>query len=239
MILPYDIFNHIITHVNVKTLWHLSYTNKTIRNICNHYPFYKVLSKVSNNKYFNLNVKSDILDQFLNNITDGDKDLLKELQCTFGIYLSDDEKLNSIVYLYGNYYNINTIMCMIIEIFDHSMLNLDNYPICFKNIIKKYKIVNISLDSDMYFVIKSLCHQFNDLYFPEINIIIPTSCTYDDKTVFNIFKQFKQFKLLRLTGYPIINMSQIPIGEITNDILSSFLNFLLQGCKDVLNITYP
>jgi hypothetical protein len=87
MLLPYDIFSNIISFSDMKTIFNLYRTDKKLREICLNDSFGKILIKTSNNKYFNLDAKSELLDKFLNTMIDAD--IFDRLQLTLSRSLSD------------------------------------------------------------------------------------------------------------------------------------------------------
>jgi len=224
MKIPYDVFNDIINVSDCSTIINLYYTDKTIKNLCLKHPFAKVLLNFSKNPYFDLNAKSDILDDFLNNLSGNDKDMLRDIQLTFGSCLSGKNILGKNIVLYGYNNGKTTFVKLIREIFGKFYLCA---PTC--EYIEKFRkneyIVNLR---DPYGEVNNLMP--NDKY----TIIL------EDCPIIYVNSQFKHIMFRTCYVSNPINLYHKKQNFYMVDILlqpknlSSLLNFLLIGCKDLL-----
>jgi len=87
MFIPYDIFTNVIEVCDKKTIFNLYRTDKKLRELCLNDKFVKILIKMSNDQYFDLDTKSDLLNKFLNDICD--TEMLNKLQLKLATSLTE------------------------------------------------------------------------------------------------------------------------------------------------------
>ena len=244
--LPYDIFNDIIDNVTIQTLWQLYQTNKTIQKLCNS-PFCQVLVKFSSNQFFNLEAKSELLDHFLNDITLGDKTMLRRLQLVLGSCLTGNRSFNQIIILQGICNGKSTLLSMLsrllgllytkgVYLYNGEKLVYDecSYVVNYPNIMNLQMLH--SLESSFIKEGKLAC-----------NIIID-SCAILSNTPLNdldvsVTEFLRRIVEIGLPCHFVNNPTKINERKLNSTLkenicndntISAFLNFLLEGCKAVL-----
>lgn len=130
MELPYDIFNDIIMNADMKTILNLYNTNSTMRELCMNHPFTKVLIEFSagnpvsdsKNQYFNLDAESNTLNEFLNDVTNNDPAMLKDIQLTFGSFLMG-KPYGKIIVLNGDCNGKSTFLSLLNQLLGYRFVN--------------------------------------------------------------------------------------------------------------------
>lgn len=251
MMLPYDIFNHIIDQADFNTLINLCYVDKKIRQMCLQRPFTKILLKFKFNEFYNPEAKSQALDSFLNDISGNDEVFLREIQLIFGSFLSHNI-LNKIVCLSGWCNGRSTFLSLLRKILGDLYRAIPG-----KNIntsyIKHAKVLYIDeseLCEETIPILKRLLgkdgiyDKYNNIqpnYNIDYNIVITDNTNFTVKLGDRV--QRLNFKT-RYVANAIYNndigckiMDRHLTDRLRNDrdVLSAFLTFLLIGCRDMLN----
>ena len=254
--LPYDIFNYIIINSDIQTVWQLYQTDKTIKQLCNT-PFCKVLVKFSSHEFFNLDAKSDLLDNFLNDITFNDKVLLRRLQLALGSCLVGDNILNKVIVFIGNGDNgKSTLLSILSRLLGHlftkgdsQFLENDDYFDFDQTYMQDAHIVNFTdITKVNAGLLKSLVGKDSRFYkgcdyIPSFNIIIDTKILFYENSHQSLLNRLEIFEFPCTFGPWAPETPDEKINDpnmrhhIRNDnnAMCAFLNFLLQGCRDILN----
>ena len=244
MMLPYDIFNHFIDHADFNTLINLCYVDKKIRQMCLQRPFTKVLLQFKFNEFYNPEVKSEVLDSFLNNISGNDEVFLREIQLIFGSFLSHNI-LNKIVCLSGWCNGRTTFLSLLRKILGDLYRHIPG-KIVRIDYIKHAKVLYIDeseLCEETIPILKRLLGKDNiqTTYNIDYNIVITDHVKFNEKL--GDRAQILKFKT-RYVPNAIYNndigckiMDRHLTDRLRNDrdVLSAFLTFLLIGCRDMLN----
>lgn len=242
MLLPHDVFNDIIKFSDMKTLLKLYGTNHTIHQLVLNHPFSKVLLKFKTNPYFNLDATSTLLNDFLNDLVGNDIEMLKRLQTSFGACLIGKNISKQIIVLDGicngkytfrrllqrllgdlyvaGYLTANGNECKyyndayMVHFFDTSTWHTFNF---------KEKLKFLSDEPKFTTMITTDINNIQDLndvpYTKRLNIFKFKSIYVDQPH--NINEKLRIPAMLRQLDHP--------------SILSALLNFLLQGCREVLD----
>ncbi len=244
--IPYDVFNHIIIYADMKLLLNLYDVNSIIRKLCTG-PFMNVLLEFRKNPYFNINATSNQLNDFLNDLTGHDPEMLKDLQLTFGATLMGKNIAKHIIILDGSNNGKSTFLYLIRQLLGYRYVrgsditdpHIENYRNAYiVNYIEPTRPLNIStlkrLSGGDPFYYKQ---NYYDSKFTIIIAINQFNIPID-KILMNRFK-ILTFKTEYLdNGYnyhPVVNEKLRIIDMIdrfTYCLLSAFLNFLLQGCRE-------
>ena len=96
-----DVINNIMNNENVKILWQLYQTDKTIQNLCDKYSFHGVLIRFCQDDFFKQDIKSVLSHVSLNNITYNDRLILKQL--SLGTCLIGESMISKIIIFVGLY----------------------------------------------------------------------------------------------------------------------------------------
>lgn len=224
MLLLYDIFNEIVKHAELSTLLNLYCSNKTIQSICLSYPFMTVLLEYRQSKYFNLNAKSVLLDEFLTNVSGKDILFLKQIQFVLGSCISICCKRTKMIMLDG--YGKITILEMLYTLLDNFVkCHLD--PRYTKNAILVQPLYNTSL-SRLKSIETSLYYQEN-----HFKIILDKNDIIVDEELLNKCIIIT-FRMVYNSNYldKVTSLHRLPHDKAS---LSAFLKFLLEGAKSYIN----
>lgn len=242
MSIPYDVFNDIIALADIQTIINLYNTDKTIRQLCLNYKFTKVLLDFRFNQYFNPQAKSSILDDFLNDIAD--PAMLKELQLSFGACLYGKNILKKIIVLNGRSNGKSTFLTLLRRILGYkytygsSIENPENYRDAY---ILNYMTHNLNIPHLKYLSGGETIYCKHDSYDPKFILVLETNdplIIASTNSLQNRLKIFT-FKTTYTNNIQGIN-EKIKIPYMDNKLsadkntLSALLNFLLQGCREVL-----
>ena len=235
-LIPHDVFNDIIKFSDIKTLWQLYNTDQTIKQLCLNNPFVKVLVEYSRNPYFNLGITSTILDNFLNDLVGNDVEMLKRLQLSFGACLIKGNINKKIIILEGSSNGKSTFLALL-RILMGCLYVTGSLHLPTKY-YKDVHIVSISEDSqnaNVVPILNQLCDEDKfTIYAHNANTL-----TLQNKPNFNnrlnIF-EFKTIYVNRPNGNGKISIPNMLGGVLLADTntLPALLNFLLEGCREVL-----
>lgn len=252
MELPYDVFNDIIMNADMKTLLHLYNTNSNIRELCMNDPFTKVLIEFSKNQYFNLDAESNTLNDFLNDITNHDKEMLKDLQLTFGSFLMG-KPLKKIIVLNGYCNGKSTFLSLLNQLLGYRYVNAayscDNYDYYQNAYILSFQEHD---NSDFTYIPQlkmlsggdSIFMKYHNTYTPQFNIVISQNNNFfSNDQVFNSRLKYYTFKTRYVNLIPVNVINGV--GQklmnhhiknllLADNALPVLLNFLLQGCRDFI-----
>jgi hypothetical protein len=212
MLLPYDIFTNIIPFSDMTTIFNLYHTDRKLRKLCLNDKFGKVLIETSNNKYFNLDAKSELSDKFPNDITN--TEMFNKLQLKLAISLI--EKL-IIIEIYSIKASLNDI--------ESDQINTDN-KILFSGFTKG-KSTLIMLLRKLNLKIDCYCE----------NVFVRNR-----DQLYNLMSgKTMEFRYIFKSNNPSIEIkfnNNFNLKEKTRDlllndqnVLSSLLNFLLDGYR--------
>lgn len=246
MMLPYDIFNHFIDHADFNTLINLCYVDKKIRQMCLQRPFTKVLLQFKFNEFYNPEVKSEVLDSFLNDISGNDEVFLREIQLIFGSFLSHNI-LNKIVCLSGWCNGRTTFLSLLRKILGDLYRAIPGKNVCI-DYIKHAKVLYIdesALCEETIPILKRLLGK-DDIYDkynniqPNYNIVITDHVKFNEKLgdraqILKFKTRYVPNAIYNDIGCKIMDRQLIDNLRNDRDVLSAFLTFLLIGCRDMLN----
>ncbi len=211
--------------------------NHIIRKLWLNEPFNKVLLEFIKNQFFNLNASSNQLNDFLNDLTNGDLEMLKDLQLTFGATLVGKNSSKQIIVLDGSSNGKSTFLLLLSHLMGHRY-NEENFDYGDSECYQNAYIVMFS-EPDQPLIIPML----NELSL-KFTMVICTNQFYMpvDTILINRFKKltFKTTYINHGNNYiPVTGKKRKIINYfdlISSDhLLASLLNFLLQGCKESLN----
>jgi phage/plasmid-associated DNA primase len=245
MELPYDVFNDIIMNADMKTILHLYNTNSNIRELCMNDPFTKVLIEFSKNQYFNLEAESNTFNDFLNDVTYNNKEMLKDLQLTFGSFLMG-KPLKKIVVLNGDCNGKSTFLSLLNQLLGYRFVNstyscdqFEYYQDAYILRFQEYEYHNLKYIPRL----KQLSGGDNIFtgynYNPQFNIVIAQNNNFDSyDQVFNSRLKYYTFKTRYVNVINGVNQKlmnhNIKNLLIADNALPALLNFLLQGCRDFI-----
>lgn len=235
--IPYDVFNHIIHYATYDVLMNLYFVNKIIRKLCNE-PFCKVLLEFRKNQYFNEDATSDRLNDFLNDITGNDPEMLKDLQLAFGATLMGSGK--QVIVLNGYSNGKSTFVSLINQVlgYRYAMSSFDDFhPKYYTNAyiihcvepnqpVDKWILKRLSGGDSFYGV-----DDYNKctLLITANQFDIP-----DDRIMKNRLKKFTFRKIYTNNGHVKPNKKQRIVnmrGQFMHRDLQALLTFLLEGCR--------
>ena len=253
MLLPHDVFTDMIKHADMKTLWQLSRTDKTIKQLCLNDPFGKVLLEFSRNPYFNLDIKSTRLDDFLNDLVGHDMEMLKRLQTSFGACLIGKLFNKQIIVLDGDSNGKSTFLTLMNRVLQHRFVNgtltastkyyKDAYIVRF---IEGEDWTNFNFVSTLKRLSGGdVIYARHDIFEHQFTIVIDQNranlLTSQTDQAFNKRLNVFHFKTRYVHNPAFINVhdkSKIPnmIDLLLSDenVLPALLNFLLEGCREIM-----
>lgn len=210
MILPYDVYNHIIDHADFNTLINLCYIDKQIRILCLKKPFTKILLQFKFNQYYNPDIKSYLLDSFLNDLSGNNQLVLRDIQLTFGSFLTGRNILNKVIVLTGNMKK--TFLSLLHKVLGNTMIQSTFGK---NNVHQSVSTVHISqwLTNDYLPLLKQLLIANKN--------IVCGDCDIYDTTIKRILLKI-EYNRLYITD-ALLSVSNV---------LPAFLTFLLIGCRD-------
>jgi hypothetical protein len=211
MLLPYDIFTNIIPFSDMKTIFNLYHTDRKLRELCLNDKFGNILIKTSNNKYFNLDVKSELLDKFLNDITNAE--MLNKLQLKLATSLT------------------NRLAIIVINSIEDDVKDIQSNEI-YENKIILYGFNNGK--STLVDLLRKLNLKINRYYEEDDGdklIHMDTGNTIDYKYIFKSNSPAVKFKFNNNFKH-IVDMRNLLRSD--KNVLSSLLNFLLDGYRKSL-----
>jgi len=215
MFLSYDIFTNVIVFSDKKTIFNLYRTDKKLRDLCLNDEFGKVLIKMSDKPYFNLDTKSDLLDNFLNDMTNAE--MFNKLQLKLATSLI--EKL-IIIEIYSIRDNLNDIQ------FDQINTENKNLFSGFTNgkatLIMLLRKLNLKID---YYRENISSDNKDQLYHLMSGNNIECKCIFKNSSHSVEIKFNNNFKLEERTRDLLLS---------DQNVLSSLLNFLLDGYRKSL-----
>lgn len=106
----------------LNTLINLCYIDKQIRILCLKKPFTKILFQFKFNRYYNPDIKSYLLDSFLNDLSGNNQLVLRDIQLTFGSFLTGRNILNKVIVLTGN--RKRTFLLLLHKILGNTMIHI-------------------------------------------------------------------------------------------------------------------
>ena len=247
--LPHDVFNDIIKVSDVKTLLHLSKTDHIIKQLCLNDPFGKILLKFSKNPYFNPNVTSTVLNDFLNDLVGYDMEMLKRLQSSFGACLIGRNVSKQIILLNGNSNGKGTFLTLMNRLMGHLMVNGTLYAnpkyydsayivrlmeedcvhLNYTNSLKR-----LSGGQIIYYKHDVLYDIFT-IVIAQQDLITSTDAEFNKrlnvfhfktKYVNNPYHVNEKLRLKRMIDVLLADQSTLP----------ALLNFLLEGCREFLTL---
>lgn len=239
-LIPHDVFNDMIKHADIKTLWQLSNTDKTIKQICMDNPFYKVLLKFSTNPYFNLDAKSTVLDNFLNDLVGNDIEMLKRLQTSFGACLMGKNISNQIIVLDGFSNGKSTFLELIGKLFGDMYMRGAGLSEEDSKYYNNTHIVRLYDTSDwpMNFVSR-LKYLSEDN--PKFTMVIDPDTGHLASNDQDFNKRLNNFNFrTTYVNNPHHSGEKLKQPNMLNQLLldgalPALLNFLLEGCREVLD----
>lgn len=238
ILIPYYTFNNIITYSDMKTLICLYNTNSVIRNLCNKSRFMKVLLEFNKNIYFNPNIKSTTLNDFLNDLSGNDPNYLLLIQNTFGACLYGKNIKNHIILLEGKCNGKSTFLLLLRKLFGHmySQTHLNNNS-DWRHVLF-LEVIHCSIFEHSGYI-KALSGG-DDVYYKGIIISPKFTPILNDFYVDNNLHQSLERRLMRIKFQTKFRRDKPINQEIVNFLLndnntmSALLTFLLQGCKNVI-----
>lgn len=234
MLLPHDVFNDIIIHTDIQSFIQLYHTDQTIKQLCINYLFDKLLA-FNNHPHFNPNVTSPLLNDFLNDLVGNDVDMLKRLQLSFGACLLDKKFNKKIIVLCGSSNGKWTFTRLLSLLLGH---RFKYGSLRDTGLYKDAYIVNIteetSYENNVLPILNQLDQEntFNIIYSHNKLIL-------QDDNIFNKKLNIFNFKTVYVNNPVNINeklRKPTMLSQLDNpSTLSALLNFLLQGCREVLD----
>lgn len=210
MLLPYDIFSNIIPFSDMKTIFNLYHTDKKLRELCLNDKFGKVLIRTSFHPYFNLNSKSNLLNQFLNDICD--TEMLNKLQSKLASSL-----INKLTIIIINSIEDNVTDIQSDQFTTNKMLLHGSYN-------GKTTLIQLLRKLDIYIDVWQEENDDSKLFNIKKGNIISYKCIIKTDNPMTKFK-FKNFVMIE---------DMIDLLWFDQDVLSSLLNFLLDGYRKSL-----
>jgi len=247
MYLPYDIFNHFIDitlNNDFNTLINLCYVDKEIEKMCLLRPFTKVLLQFKFNEFYNPTIKSEILTEFLNDISGNDVEFLKEIQLVFGSCLTGKNLMNKAILLQGNCNGKSTFLILLRKILG-SLYQAVRPGVSDLQTLKYTSVVSLSETdiSNAVPLVKRLLGK-DEIYTKYGNIKVNPNIIFhqNDDYGYEDLGRIKKIKF-RTRYVEFVNfhnqklMCRFYTDKIYNnrDASSALLTFLLIGCRDVLN----
>jgi hypothetical protein len=217
MSLVYDIFTTILQFADIHTAYQLSYVDKTLHQLS-----FKIKPEISIiYKYkhiYNPNIKSDVLNEFLNDISGNDDEYLKLIQKTFGSLLNNTKQ---IIYLTGGGNGKSTFMYLINKIF-----NLERGYVA-------AEIQDLLYEPGKIFLIPeddNINNMHDTSKIQNTTIFINNMEFVDDHVTTIKFKT--QYYTMHGNNhvYPLLKKRDLNMIEKFDDtVISAFFNFLLDG----------